>query len=213
MKFHRRAALSLLCVAAFPGAPSSGLSQPAPTADTDATSVPIGEDEARIELTRLLRYDKRFTEAISEYRELIRKMPDRTDLRLELAELYGAVGETDNAFKAISGIDESKLDRRGLLIIANLEAQKKNFDKAIGILRGLLAKEPGDPALQLQLAKTLSWAKNYEESLKLYAALVAAAPADVQLRRQYARVLGWASHYDDAIVQWKLTLTPKASAP
>lgn len=204
----RLAALLLLLSA------GSAFSQPTPpAADADATTVPIGEDEARVELTRLLRYDKRFAEAIAEYRELIAKMPERTDLRMELAELYGAVGETDNAFKTIAGIDESKLDRRGLLIVANLEAQKKNFEKATGILRTLLAKEPKDPALQLQLAKTLSWAKNYGESLELYAALVAASPDDIQLRRQYARVLGWAAHYDEAIVQWKRTLAPKGSTP
>src|SRR5258706_10018762 len=81
--------------------PASALSQPVPTPNADVTSIPIGEDEARVELTRLLRYDNRFAEAISEYRELIQKMPARTDLRLELAELYGAVGETDNAFKTI----------------------------------------------------------------------------------------------------------------
>jgi tetratricopeptide (TPR) repeat protein len=194
----------------------SGFAQPSPTLaapDADPSNVPIGEDEARIELTRLLRYDKRFAEAIAEYRELIEKMPQRTDLRLELAELYGAVGETDNAFKTIEGLDETKLDRRGLLIVANLEAQKKNFEKAIRILRSLLAKQPNDAGLQLQLAKTLSWAKNYEESLRLYASLVEASPDDIQLRRQYARVLGWAARYDEAITQWKLTLPSKAPTP
>ena len=213
MNRPRLAALTILFALAALWLPASALSQPAPTAGADVTSIPIGEDEARVELTRLLRYDQRFAEAISEYRALIQKMPARTDLRLELAELYGAVGETDNAFKTLEGIDESALDRRGLLIVANLEAQKKHFDKATGILRGLLAKEPKDPALQLQLAKTLSWAKNYQESLKLYATLVADAPGDIQLRRQYARVLGWASRYDEAIAQWKLTLAPKGATP
>lgn len=169
-------------------------------------SKPIDEEEARLELSTLLQKDKRLKEAAAEYEALIKKFPERIDLRVEVANLYAAVGLPHEAWNAIASVAGDKLSDQGLRLRASLAAQLGRFSIAIDTLRRYLDRHPDDAEARLELADVLSWEKRYEESLAEFEKLVAANPDDIQLRRRYARVLGWAGRFGEAIKQWKISL-------
>lgn len=181
---------------------------------TPASAEPvITSEDARVELTRLLREDGRTAEAIAEYQKLIAALPDRADIRVELAELQNAAGQPEAAEKTLAGLDWKTFDEKGRLLVANLAVQRKDWDQAIAILREITADKPQNLKVRFQLAQVLSWSKHYDESLAEYRQLVEARPRDVQLRRHYARVLGWAGRREEALAQWKQSLEVTSPSP
>ena len=166
---------------------------------------PISEEAARLELSRTLRDDERMTEAVAEYRRLIADLPARTDLRVELAEVYLAQDDPEAANEILEPVDPTELDARGQRLVASLAIERKDYDVAVPFPPQLEA-DPANDELRLETANVLTWAKRYDEAVAEFRTLLARHSEDVQLRRKFAQALGWAGRREEAITEWKRSL-------
>lgn len=179
-------------------------------APDELTLRPLGEDipdwKARWELARLLSYVKRYPEAIDAYRKVLKEKPDRPDITAELARVLFWSGQRDAALALFNRLPAESLDDTSRVIMADLLAYDKQYDRAAELYRKHLDNQPGHAAIRLRLAEVLSWAGKYTAASEEYRRLLAAAPGDSQIRRKYALVLSWLGRTDEAIVELKKTL-------
>ena len=189
--------------------PCSG--QPSPqNSSSGPVQQRLGEDipdwRVRWELARLLSYAKRHEESIAEYEKLLEEKPDFLEARLELATVLFWSDHHDRAFKIFDEIPLEKMDDNTRLVVAELCAARKEYNKAESIYKAYLQTRPGDIRIRLKLAQLLAWATRYEESLNEYKTILKARPDDIQVRRKYAFVLSWAGHRAEAIEELRKTL-------
>jgi tetratricopeptide (TPR) repeat protein len=174
--------------------------------DFTAANQQVQDWKARWELARVLSYVQRYDESIAEYKKVLKKKPDLTQAKLEMAKVMAWAGYTDQAQTILESFALQDLDPETRIELADIYAAQKEYDQAISIYQEYLDDNPQNNRIRLKLAQTLSWASEYEKSLQHYKTLVAKHPKDIQLRRQYAQVLTWAEHYDQAISEYRKTL-------
>jgi thioredoxin-like negative regulator of GroEL len=190
---------------------SAGAADPEPT-PTPATSAPtpiageISDTETRIELAKVLTYDKKYEEAIEAYRQVLATDPDNMEAKIGLAEVLYYSGKSDEAAAALKGIPEEKLDEKGKLMVADLLVAKKDYPSAIRIFTAYLNQKPDDYSVRLKLADVQSWTKDYPEAIANYELILKARPKDRQVRRKYGMVLSWAGQNEKAAQQLRESL-------
>lgn len=162
--------------------------------------------QARLELARLLSYDKRYQEALAEYEKVLKAKPEMTAARLEKAKVLAWMGESDKALASFQGLSKEGLDDESRLALADIHLARKEYDKAEPLYAQFLANHPDDHAVRLRLADLLTWDKQYERAIGELEKILALRPNDVQVRRRYGRVLGWAGRREEAITNLRQTL-------
>lgn len=177
---------------------------PSPTAEASGAEIP--EWQARLELARLLSYQKRYQEALAEYEKVLKAKPDLTSARMEMAKVLAWKGEPDKALAFFQGMEGQGLDDEARIALADIYVVRKEYSKAEPLYEAFLAKHPTDHAVRLRLADLLTWAKQYDRAIGQFEKILAARPDDVQVRRRYARVLGWAGRREEAIANLRKTL-------
>lgn len=161
---------------------------------------------ARWELARLLSYAQKYDASILEYQKLLQDKPELSDARVELAHVFFWKGEKDKAMEILEAIPPEDVNEEERLLMANIYAANKEYEKAEPIYRAYLEKHPEDMAVRLKLADMLSWAKKYDASLKAYEKILEMRPDDTQVRRRYAFVLIWAGRHEEAARELRKTL-------
>ena len=161
---------------------------------------------ARWELARILSYVKQYDESISEYEKVLRKKPDLMEAKLELARVLFWKGDQKRALQVLEAVPPQAIEGDTTVLMADLFAAQKEYQKAEPLYREYLAHHPQDQAVRLKLAEMLSWEKKYEASLSEYRKILEVSPHDIQVRRRYAFVLIWAGKPEQAASELKKTL-------
>jgi len=186
--------------AADPAVPSPS-STAARSPETD-----ISDTAARLELAKVLTYDKKYTEAMEVYRQMLATDPGNLDAKIGLSEVLYWTGNSEAAAAMLKGVPEDKLDDKGKLMLADLFVAKKDYEPAIRIFSTYLDRKPDDWAVRLKLADVQSWTKRYPEAIASYEAILKARPHDRQVRRKYGMVLSWAGQNEKAAEQLRQSL-------
>jgi len=186
--------------AADPAVPS-----PSPTAAPSAEA-DISDAAARLELAKVLTYDKKYAEAMDVYRQILATDPDNLEAKIGLSEVLYWSGNSEAAAATLKGVPEDKLDDKGKLMLADLFVAKKDYQPAIRIFSTYLDRKPDDWAVRLKLADVQSWTKQYPEAIASYEAILKARPHDRQVRRKYGMVLSWAGQNEKAAEQLRQSL-------
>ncbi|MCX7668009.1 MAG: tetratricopeptide repeat protein, partial [Atribacterota bacterium] len=80
---------------------------------------------ARWELARVLSYVKRYEEAVSEYRKLIREKPNLAEARIELANVLFWQGKKEQALKEMEAVPSGAMSDKAKVLMADLYAAQK----------------------------------------------------------------------------------------
>jgi thioredoxin-like negative regulator of GroEL len=186
--------------AADPAVPS-----PSSTA-TGSPEADISDTAARLELAKVLTYDKKYAEATEVYRQMLATEPGNLDAKIGLSEVLYWTGNSEAAAAILKGVPEDKLDDKGKLMLADLFVAKKDYEPAIRIFSTYLDRKPDEWAVRLKLADVQSWTKRYPEAIASYEAILKARPHDRQVRRKYGMVLSWAGQNEKAAEQLRQSL-------
>lgn len=89
-------------------------------------------------------------------------------------------------------------DLDALEAIARLEAEHKDFPKAIAVYRRIVAARPQDVTVWIQLARLLGWNHQYDDSIHAYQAALALVPGDPETLEGLAAVEEWSGKLADA---------------
>jgi thioredoxin-like negative regulator of GroEL len=189
---------------------------PARAADSEipspsATAAPspsedISDTATRLELAKVLTYDKRYAEAMEVYRQILAAEPENLAAKIGLSEVLYWTGNSEAASATLKGVPEDKLDDKGKLMLADLFVAKKDYESAIRIFSAYVERKPDDWVVRLKLADVQSWTKRYPDAIASYEAILKAHPHDRQVRRKYGMVLSWAGQNEKAAEQLRQSL-------
>ena len=166
----------------------------------------IPEDEARVELARVLSWQQRYDESLAEYKKALAVRPADAALRAEYGQVLGWSGRRADAVATLSALPAEALSPAAAVLLADLILGDNKFAEATALYRRVLVVAPDDQPTRFKLARVLSWQKHYDESLAEFDILLAAAPGEIQIRRHRAQVLGWAGRVEEATAEWLRTL-------
>jgi thioredoxin-like negative regulator of GroEL len=195
------AAFLISACAADPETPQTSAT-PAPS----PTEAEISDTAARLELAKVLTYDKRYKEAIDTYREVLTADPENLEAKVGLSEVLYWSGNPEAAAATLKGVSEDKLDDQGKLLLGDLLVAKKDYGPAIRIFSAYLVRKPDDWTVRLKLADVQSWTKDYPEAIANYELILKVRPHDRQVRRKYGMVLSWAGQNEKAAEQLRQSL-------
>lgn len=94
----------------------------------------------------------------------------------------------------------------GSLSGADALAKAGEYDKAIALLEGFLAQNPGHIDGQLLYARTLSWKGEYDKALDIYAAVIKREPQRAEAHAGRAAVLSWKGDYEGSVESYRRSL-------
>jgi thioredoxin-like negative regulator of GroEL len=187
-------------------AADQAIPSPSATAASSPSEAEISDTATRLELAKVLTYDKRYTEAMDVYRQILATEPDNLQAKIGLSEVLYWTGNSEAAAAIMKGVPEDKLDDKGKLMLADLFVAKKEYEPAIRIFSTYLDRKTDDWAVRLKLADVQSWTKRYPEAIASYEAILRARPHDRQVRRKYGMVLSWAGQNEKAAEQLRQSL-------
>lgn len=166
----------------------------------------IPDWQARLELARLLTYQKRYEDALSHYHKVLAEKPEMTAVKMEKALVLQYLGRTARALKVMDDMDAADLPPESVKQMADVYTAVKKYKTAEKLYLAYLSEHPGDMTARFKLARLLSWDGRYDKSLAQYERILRSRPDDIQVRRHYAMVLIWAGRQADAIQQLQQTL-------
>src|SRR5262249_1067542 len=198
---------SCAALVASAGAADPETSQtPAPV--PSPTEGELSDTATRLELAKVLTYDKKYPQAIVTYHQVLAADPNNIEATIGLSELLYWTGKIDEAAAVLKDVPEDKVDDKGKLMLADLLVAKKDYPSAIRIFTTYLNQKPDDYSVRLKLADVQSWTKDYPEALANYELILKARPKDRQVRRKYGMVLSWSGQNEKAAEQLRESLNP-----
>ncbi|HUS19023.1 MAG TPA: tetratricopeptide repeat protein [Terriglobales bacterium] len=94
----------------------------------------------------------------------------------------------------------------GLLRDAENAAARSNYTQAIHYYHQALSLKPSDVAIQLQIARVLSWSKNYGDAVSEYDTLLKTSPDNLYAHAEKARVLSWDKKFPESLDEYRTAL-------
>jgi thioredoxin-like negative regulator of GroEL len=176
------------------------------TAAPSPAEAEISDTAARLELAKVLTYDKKYGEAAETYRQVLATEPENLQAKIGLSEVLYWTGNTEAAAAVLKDVPEDKLGDKEKLMFADLLVAKKEYEPALRIFSAYLDRNPNDWTVRLKLADVESWTKRYREAIASYEAILKARPHDKQVRRKYGMVLSWAGQNEKAAEQLRESL-------
>jgi thioredoxin-like negative regulator of GroEL len=204
----RTIVIGFIACALFVGparAADSAVPSPPATA-APSPSEDISDTATRLELAKVLTYDKRYAEAIEVYHQVLAAEPENLAAKIGLSEVLYWTGNSEAASATLKGVPEDKLDDKGKLMLADLFVAKKDYESAIRIFSAYVERKPDDWVVRLKLADVQSWTKRYADAIASYEAILKVHPHDRQARRKYGMVLSWAGQNEKAAEQLRQSL-------
>lgn len=165
----------------------------------------IEDWQVRLELARVLSYQKKYDESVKEYLEVLSRHPNDPKIQLELASIYAYKKDREAALELLKKIpadSDAEIEKK----IANIFAILKEYSTAEEHYVNYLQAHPEDLNARVKYAEMLSWEKRYPDSIHQYELILEQAPDDDQVRRKYALVLIWMGNTDRGAEELKKTL-------
>ena len=188
------------------GAADPGVAAASATPSPSPTESEISDTMTRLELAKVLTYDKKYKEAIDVYHQILAAEPQNLQAKIGLSEALYWSGNTEAATAVLKDVPEEKLDDKEKLMLADLFVAKKDYEPAIRIFSTYLQRNPDDWRIRLKLADVQSWTKRYAEAIASYEAILKVHPHDKQVHRKYGMVLSWAGQNEKAAEQLRESL-------
>ena len=164
------------------------------------------DDTLREDLANSLLWGGMPREALTHYRFLIERRPEKQIERMMLEALKGSglindyLSFSDKYLKKYPAEDKVRRERAGYL------ASRGRLVEAIREYETLGKSYPSDEALRSELANLYLSAKRYEDAVVILQDLLKAHPQDEPLRLSLARALWWSGNEDFAITHYKIIL-------
>ena len=131
--------------------------------------------------------------SVAQYESIIEAKPLVKESYLQLAQVYGLLGDYGNALKIISrGRLVAGDDPRFALLGAKNRIWSGEVDEGLRLYREYLASPGSDSAVWAEAAKVSAWLGKYPDSLALYRDALAKFPDDLNLKVNYGLTLLWA---------------------
>jgi tetratricopeptide (TPR) repeat protein len=161
--------------------------------------------EVKKKLAAVYSWKKDFTQAEVLYQEILAADPRDPKQAVAFAEVCFRLGKTAEAQRMLQGIlAQDPRNREARILLADIEASKRDFKKALGLYREVLA-EKQDRKIKARTGDVLSWMRDYRGALKVYDELLAEKD-EKALRLQKARILGWDRKYRRAMKEYRKIL-------
>lgn len=123
--------------------------------------------------------------------------------RQQAAQQQGGAVLAQNLTKRIedseAAVQRKPDDVSELQKLADLYAQKRDFERSTAYYEKALALRPNDTDLKLTVARVTSWNRSYARSIELYRQLLAEKPDSREYRLELARILSWAGRNSESI--------------
>jgi tetratricopeptide (TPR) repeat protein len=181
---------------------------PAPLAQAPAAPAPADSFSALRQRARELSWEKRYTESIALYKDLVDRYPDQNGaLSLDLARVYSwaeRYPESIQLYRALLAHDPTNRDIAREL--ARVYSWDLRYAESLALYQDLSRQDPTDLATRTELARVTSWMGQLDASLGLYRDILREHPEATAARLEQARVLGWTGDYVEARRQYSLVL-------
>src|SRR5215813_8758913 len=125
------AMLSCAALMASAGAADPETNQTPASPATSPVEGDMSDTATRLELAKVLTYDKKYPEAIETYHQVLAADPNNIDAKIGLSEVLYWTGKSDEAAAVLKGVPEDKLEDKDKLMLADLFAAKKDYPSAI----------------------------------------------------------------------------------
>ena len=135
-------------------------------------------------------------EAMKRYKELEQYGALTDAARIELAGVLFRVGRAGEAELLLAQGSPTFED---LELLGSIYASTKQFSKAVGIYRQMLAMRPDDQHALLGLADNLSWSHDYQGAAKIYRQLLELGDNDEDVQARLAAALLYGKHYEESL--------------
>lgn len=163
-----------------------------------------------LKLARALSYQKKYNEAIVQYRQYLKSSPGDSQSHIELGDILFWTGDYNGA---IEEYDKAGTNPKFSLIAAKKKAEilaiKKDYSGAEALYKQGLAATPNDLSARIKYAQTLSYSKRYNESLAQYDAVLEKDPNNLEALQGKAEVLSWARRYKESVATYDTLLSLK----
>jgi tetratricopeptide (TPR) repeat protein len=192
-------------VSAAPGNPKTH--KDVPGVETKIKQVP-GERTFTIPLwkvhwekARQLVLQKKYPEALQDFRQALFLKPNLDEARLELAQVLVTMERWGEAIIELDAVVEHQpLNQKVQKDLADLLSQKKEFRRAIERYQWLLQKDPDNLQLRLSLASNYYQINELEKALIEWRQVLIRDPQQVEARTHLAEVLGATRRLDESII-------------
>jgi Tfp pilus assembly protein PilF len=150
---------------------------------------------------------KRYEEAIEQYRQGIAIKPNDPELYYNLANALDEMGRSDEAIAAYRKALEVKPDHaESHYNLGNTLARKGDYDGAIEHYRRVLEIDPGHLSARVNLGNALAAEKRFEEAVAEYRNGIAIHPNESDLFFNMGNALSEMGKGDEAIAQYRKAL-------
>ncbi len=141
----------------------------------------------------------KYADAENIFSEIVEKYPEHADARVKLINARYALGKQEQAEKHIRIIFDGDVGDETELRLAEVFASYEEYDRAAGLLRGLVDRRPEDYRLLEFAADIYLGSGRHEEAEALYRKLLGAGYRTGEITIKLADVLRYQGKHDEAI--------------
>jgi cellulose synthase/poly-beta-1,6-N-acetylglucosamine synthase-like glycosyltransferase/tetratricopeptide (TPR) repeat protein len=134
--------------------------------------------------------------AVERYKHLERYGAMTDAARIELAGVLFRAGQVAEAEQLLNRGSPSFDD---LQLLGSIYSSSRQFSKAIGVYKQMLAMRPGDPQTLLGLANNLSWSHDYDGAANVYRQILSRGGDDAAVQERLAEALLFGKHYEESL--------------
>ena len=138
---------------------------------------------------------------------LPRRAEPGAQLLVEIASLYQAAGETEDAIRVLDeAVDVGIRDAETLGRAGKMYRLLRQFEKAVSVLEEVVEKEPENEEYRLSLAQSYGGNGQHQEAIAQYEALIERDPANVWYYAEMGHRYKSLGDYDQALIQYRKML-------
>lgn len=144
---------------------------------------------------------KRYSEAVQDFRQALTLKPNLDEARQELCQVLITLERWGEAITELGIIAEHQpLNQKVQKDLADLLSQKKEYRRAVEKYQWLLQKDPDNLALRLSLASNYYQINEWEKALIEWRQVLIRDPQNIEARTHLADVLGATRRLDESIL-------------
>jgi tetratricopeptide (TPR) repeat protein len=149
---------------------------------------------------RKLVEEKKYEEAIGEYKKIDAWLRHDPGLVIEFARVYTYVDSHDEAIMLFEEVRASRPDREAEILreLADQYKWNGNLPRSIAAYQDALKSDPGDLRAELGLAEVMTWSGKKREALAHYDSVLKKEPGSIQALLGKAEVLSKTDRLEDA---------------
>ena len=167
-----------------------------------------GNCDIRFLLAQQLQEHNKKSEAIAEYRKLLRYCPNHIGARVALTDIFSVSPATYAyaIFQTEEILKQEPDDFDAHLRLARLYAWSLQYNNSIAHYAWCLGKEPESVDVRYELAQTLTYARRYQEASNQYSIILSQDPNRDDVRMELAKLYMYSDRTEQAIREYEVLL-------